>query len=135
MARPSSLAVHPRTLILTALRKSKVPMSAYDLLAKLRARGVKAPPTVYRALQSLQAEGLIHRIESLGAFIACHSEEADHGTQFAVCRDCKTVVELHDHRICKTIDQLGKSIGFRVEREMLELIGLCSHCDRKTAAA
>ncbi len=135
MARPSNLAVHPRTLVLTALRKSKLPLSAYDLLAKLRKRGVKAAPTVYRALQALEDEGLIHRIASLGAFVACHNDVADHGSQFAICRACKKVVELHDHRICQTISAMGKRIGFRVEQEMLELIGLCQACDRKAAAS
>ncbi len=133
MARPSTLSIHPRDLVLNALRKSKTPLGAYDLLEKLRSKGVKAAPTIYRALQSLEEEGLIHRIAALGAFVACHSDAADHGTQFAVCRDCKNVLELHDHRICKTIDALGKAIGFRVETERLELIGLCQKCDAKAA--
>ena len=117
--------------VLDVLGKSSTPLSAYDILEKLRKRGVKAPATVYRALETLVGQGMVHRIESINAFVACHNKEADHGSQFAVCRDCGTVVEIHDHSICQSIAAIGKKLKFRIEREMLELLGLCQKCDKK----
>ncbi len=117
-------------IVLALLKKSKKPLTAYDILSKLKNSTIKAPQTVYRALDSLEELGLIHRIQSLGAFIACHSEEEDHGKQFAVCRICNNVIELHDHRICGFTKEIGKKIKFTIEREMLELIGVCESCEK-----
>jgi Fur family zinc uptake transcriptional regulator len=114
--------------VLALLKKSKIPLTAYDILGKLQKAGVKAPQTVYRALDSLLERGLIHRIQSLGAFVACHNDEQDHGTQFAVCRKCNKVLEIHNHSICKSIKEIGEKINFHIEREMLELIGICQDC-------
>ncbi len=118
--------------VLALLKKSKIPLSAYDILGKLQKAGIKAPQTVYRALDSLLERGLIHRIQSLGAFVACHNDEQDHGTQFAVCRKCQKVLEIHNHQICKSIKEISAKINFHIEREMLELIGICQDCERKT---
>ncbi len=116
--------------VLALLKKSKTPLTAYDILGKLQKAGVKAPQTVYRALDALLERGLIHRIQSLGAFVACHNDEQDHGTQFAVCRKCNKVLEIHNHSICKSIKEIGANIKFTIEREMLELIGVCEECER-----
>lgn len=116
--------------VLEILQKSKKPLTAYELLEKLRAVGVKAPQTVYRALESLVERGMVHRIQSLSAFIACHNNEEDHGTQFAVCKGCGAVLELHDHRICDLIKEVGENLKFQIEREMLEIIGLCHKCSQ-----
>lgn len=117
--------------VLALLKKSKIPLTAYDILGKLQKAGIKAPQTVYRALDSLLERGLIHRIQSLGAFVACHNDEQDHGTQFAVCRKCNKVLEIHNHSICKSIKEISTKINFHIEREMLELIGICEDCERK----
>jgi Fur family zinc uptake transcriptional regulator len=117
--------------VLALLRKSKKPLTAYDILGKLKNSSIKAPQTVYRALDSLEELGLIHRIQSLGAFVACHNSEEDHGKQFAVCRKCGSVIELHEHRICDYISEISRKIKFTIEREMLELIGICGNCAKK----
>ncbi len=128
------------TKILDILGKSDRPLTAYALLEKMRRFGVKAPPTVYRALDVLVERGLVHRIESLGAFVACHGEDekdthADHAAQFAVCRSCGTVTELHDPKLADSIRALALSLKFHIEREMLELMGLCERCDSKLQEA
>lgn len=115
--------------VLAALEKSHSPLSAYDLLEKLRKHGIKAPPTVYRALQSLMERGLVHRIESLNAFVACHHQD-DHAphVQFAVCRSCGNVEEIHDRSLSAGIHKAAARLKFHVEREMLEIMGLCKSC-------
>ena len=62
-AKNGSLSPHAQT-VLRLLKKSQTPLSAYEILDRLRNAGIKAPPTVYRALDSLVARGLAHRIES-----------------------------------------------------------------------
>ena len=115
-------------------------MSAYDILHKLRSTTIKAPPTVYRALESLMTLGLIHRIHSLNAYMVCHQhkenhvgcegDHASHGAQFAVCRSCGTVAEIHDHRVENYIKNIGKTLKFNIESETLELSGTCAACTK-----
>ena len=131
------MAIHEQKLtphcqkLLAVLHKSEKPLTAYELLEKLRRFGIKAPPTVYRALETLVERGLVHRIETLGAFVACADEDGDHGAQFAVCRACGTVTEIHDHKLTESIKLLASKLKFHIEREMLELMGLCERCNSK----
>ncbi|WP_368425030.1 Fur family transcriptional regulator [Tistlia sp.] len=122
---------------LTALRRQVLelvwsrhaPQGAYDLLEELgRERGRVAPPTVYRALDFLQAQGLIHRIESLNAFIGCPVPEARHSGQFFICRSCRTAAELDAGTIDKAIDREAQRLGFAIEQRTVELLGLCQGC-------
>lgn len=138
-SKNTELSPHSKK-VLGLLSKSGRPMTAYDILDKLRRHGIKAPPTVYRALESLMQRGDVHRIESLNAFIACHDghERHNHHARFAVCRACGSATEICDPRLSDLIRDLGKSLKFHIEREMLELFGLCHECSRKpgkTAAA
>jgi len=130
-----SLSPHSKK-VLMLLAKSSRPLTAYDILDKLRKSGIKAPPTVYRALETLIEHGLVHRIESLGAFVACHHHEEDHAAaaQFAVCRSCGEAAEILDRRLTTLIRDIGRHMKFRVEREMLEVLGLCRNCDKKAQA-
>jgi Fur family zinc uptake transcriptional regulator len=130
----SPLSAHSKK-ILALLTKSTKPLTAYDILDRLHSAGIKAPPTVYRALETLTERGLVHRIESLGAFVACHHHEEDHaaGTQFAVCKSCGKVMEILDRRLMAVIRDIGKHMKFRIEREMLEVLGVCNQCDKKAA--
>lgn len=132
--KETDLSPHSKK-VLEALHKSDKPLSAYALLDKLRKYGIKAPPTIYRALDSLLKRGLVHRIETLDAFVACHNHEGDGCAQFAVCRECGSVSEIHDSALMNAIKAVGKNLKFRIEREMLELIGLCKHCKKKVQGA
>ncbi len=95
---------------------------------KLSNDGIKAPPTVYRALDDLLSQKSIHRIQSLNAYVACHSDEEGHEAQFAVCGSCGSAEEIHDNRISNYIKKIAKELNFNVEREMLELLGTCGKC-------
>jgi Fur family transcriptional regulator, zinc uptake regulator len=136
--KSTELSAHSKK-VLELLAKSAKPMTAYEILDKLRKFGIKAPPTVYRALDTLVERGMVHRIESLNAFVACHDEDEEdqdhnHTAQFAVCRSCGSVTEIHDHRLSDLIHELCKKLKFRIEREMLELLGLCQQCEKKAGA-
>ncbi|RWP04274.1 MAG: hypothetical protein EOQ99_18890 [Mesorhizobium sp.] len=73
-------------------------MGAYELLGLLRQEGLRSPLQIYRALDRLVEQGLVHRIESLSAFALCvHSECGTHGrAAFAICANCGRASEVHD---------------------------------------
>src|SRR3954468_17348987 len=85
-----------REQVLELVWQSHKPLGAYtlmDMLGQASTRRV-APPTVYRALDFLLEEGLIHRINSLNAFIGCPSPTQKHQSHFLICQECNVAVEL-----------------------------------------
>lgn len=105
------------------------PLGAYDILEALgRERGGAAPPTVYRALEFLLEQGLIHRIECLNAYIGCRAPGPAHGGQFLICKACGAVAELDDAPIEAAIRKAAARAGFTVERKAVEAVGLCPRC-------
>ena len=117
-------------LVLAALRKLGKPTSAYDLIDQLKAEGVKAPPTVYRALGRLIAGGLVHRLESLNAFVACTHTHLQDTVAFAVCDDCGTVTEFESEQLSQILVDWARKAGFGLRQKTLELRGRCSSCSR-----
>lgn len=122
---------------LTALRRRVLelvwaghkPVGAYQILDILRGDGRSAaPPTVYRALDFLLAQGLVHRVESLNAFIGCPHPGETHATQFLICSRCGTAVELDDPGIDKAIDGTAARMGFVIAARTVEISGTCAEC-------
>lgn len=117
-------------LILAASR----PVGAYDLLDRLRAsRRGAAPPTVYRALDFLLEQGLVHRIERLSAYVGCLANEGAehahaHAAQFLICRRCGQVTELDDHTLAHALEAAARSQGFRLFGATVEAEGICAAC-------
>lgn len=122
-----------QALVLGVLKAATSPKSAYDILDDLRGDGFRAPLQVYRALEKLTEFGLIHRLESLNAFVACadpHDHEAhEHGiTAFAICEDCGTVTEFHDQGIEGRLQAWQSARHFKPEKTTIEIRGHCKAC-------
>jgi Fur family transcriptional regulator, zinc uptake regulator len=118
-----------RRRVLELVWRSHEPIGAYEILARLRRRGrPAAPPTVYRALDFLLEQGFVHRIESQSAFVGCAHPGAVHAGQFLICGSCGVAAELDDSRIRKAVEKSAKTAGFSVERQTIELRGLCPRC-------
>ena len=118
-----------RRRVLELILSSDQPAGAYALLAELRrGRGKLGPPTVYRALEFLLANKLIHKVETSSAFIACADIEHPHESQFMICDDCGATEELRDDEIVQSLRRLGEGRGFAVERQVIEARGLCPAC-------
>lgn len=118
-----------RQQILELVWQEHKPVGAYELLERLRDAGVKAaPPTVYRALEFLLGHGLIHRIESLNAYTGCTAPGTPHHGQFLVCSQCRRVAELDEQDINHQLDASARRIGFEIERQTVEISGLCPGC-------
>ena len=120
---------HLRRRVLELVWGSHEPVKAYDILDKLRDENFSsAPPTVYRALDFLQAEGLVHKIESLNAYVGCASPEQRHISQFLICHQCGSVAEIDDPEIRKLLARKAATLGFHIDHEMIEINGMCSAC-------
>ncbi len=125
-------------LRLTALRKrvlelvwaSHKPLGAYDILGVLSEEDGRraAPPTVYRALDFLLENGLVHRIASLNAFIGCVHPGELHQGQFLICKACHAAIELELPAISQSIVAGAAAVGFAVESQTVEVVGLCAGC-------
>ncbi|MEY6432606.1 transcriptional repressor [Thioalkalicoccus limnaeus] len=126
-----------RRRVLAILGRTRRPLGAYAILDALRDQSARstAPPTVYRALEFLLEHGLIHRIESLHAFIGCTHPEHPHAGQFLICRGCGLVEEKEDDRIQDSLGQTAQDSGFKSERPVVELIGLCADCRARPISA
>ena len=130
---PNVLSDNDRT-VLTTLTQSERPLSAYDILEKSRPSALKAPTQVYRSLQKLESQRLVHRIEALSAFIACSDAcGEDHKPGFVICRDCGSVREFADERVAE-VARSAAGPEFTIDVLALEIYGHCGSC-RSTADA
>jgi Fur family zinc uptake transcriptional regulator len=119
-----------RRQVLGLILDAEAPTGAYDLLDRLKAtRHGAAPPTVYRALEFLLENGLIHRLERLSAFVGCIAhEEGDHAAQFLICRTCGRVTEIEDHELAHALADAAHRLGFTVGKATIEAEGQCATC-------
>lgn len=127
-ARLTALRRQVLRIILTSTR----PQGAYAILDMLRADGRRgAPPTVYRALDFLLEQGLIHRLASRNAFVGCRQPHRHHNGQFLICRRCGHVDELNSRTVEHAIREQAAGRGFRIEVETVEILGRCRDCNQR----
>jgi Fur family zinc uptake transcriptional regulator len=118
-----------RRIVLELVWSQHKPIKAYDLLAQLAEHHERpAPPTVYRALDFLREAGLVHKIQSLNAYVGCGQPERAHQGQFLICEGCGTIAELEDENVTSRIDQNAKKVGFKISSGTIEVNGLCRQC-------
>ncbi len=118
-----------RLRVLELVWRSHQPAGAYDVLKELtKERSSAVPPTVYRALDFLLAQGLVHRIESRNAYLGCARPGERHCSHFLICRSCGTAIEFSGQGIDKAIEDSAAKCGFLVENDTVEVIGICAHC-------
>lgn len=123
-------------LVLDALEASDSPLSAYAILDALRGEGLRAPMQVYRALDRLVAARLVHRLETLNAYIACcHAGQGKAGGHrhegavvFAICANCGDVAEWSDPALDARLTERADARAFALDRAIVELSGLCERC-------
>ena len=121
-----------RKTVLRLLCESERPLSAYELLDLMRQEVENpAPPTVYRTLDFLMAQGLVHKLESLHAYVGCSHPDHPHASQFLICADCGDVAELEDVAVSSSLQAACDAAGFESTRPLIELLGTCADCSRK----
>ncbi len=119
-----------RRQVLQALSASHRPLGAYDVISALATdRARPAPITVYRALDFLIANGLVHRIESRNAFLACaHDHGSGSTVAFLICERCGAVGEVAAAPAARSLDDAARRTGFTPKLSVVEITGICAHC-------
>jgi Fur family zinc uptake transcriptional regulator len=122
-------------LVYAALSTAEGPLTAYGILDELRAEGFKAPLQVYRALEKLIELGLVHRLESLNAFVACRHPSCSHHetAAFAICEGCGQVSEFSPNEAMHHLRDWAREQDFTLARATIELRGTCRNCKTMTA--
>ena len=128
-----------RRRVLELLMQAGQPVKAYDLISAFSentAAGGSAakPPTVYRALEFLERQGLAHRIESLSAYVACTGEAGDHAAAFLLCDCCGRTEEIATP-VDDALRSLAANAGYSIQSVAIEAHGLCAACRAPGAKA
>src|SRR6516225_9723124 len=118
-----------RRQVLEALLASHKPLGAYEIVEHLAGDTRPAPITVYRALDFLRDTGLVHRIESRNAFVACvHDHSSDDLVVFLICERCGAVGEAPGAGVAEALKASSRTAGFSPKSPLIEIAGICSHC-------
>jgi Fur family zinc uptake transcriptional regulator len=119
-----------QSLVMSTLQDSEGPLTAYTILDNLRDDGFRAPLQVYRALEKLIEIGVVHRLESLNAFVACQHPNCDMHTTiaFTICNNCGNVAELSDDTLSDELKNIAQRQHFTLQKSAIELRGICGNC-------
>ena len=118
-----------RRQVLEALLGSHKPLGAYEIIDRADKGARPAPITVYRALSFLREQGLVHRIESRNAFVACVNNHASEDiVVFLICERCGEVGEAPSAAIAENLKAAARAAGFTPKAPVIEISGLCAHC-------
>ncbi|WP_421695569.1 Fur family transcriptional regulator [Aestuariivirga sp.] len=128
-AKSGSKLTGQRRDVLDCVAQSHSAVGAYDIIERMAGRGPRpAPITVYRALDFLAAHGLVHKIESRNAFVACTHPHDGTPAAMLVCEHCGLVAELDVPDVFKSLETSAGAQNFVVHRSVVELTGLCAAC-------
>jgi Fur family zinc uptake transcriptional regulator len=115
--------------VLETLLASHKPLGAYEIIERLPGDTRPAPITVYRALDFLRDNGLVHRIASRNAFVACvHDHGDDDPVVFLICERCGAVGEAPGGAVAQALKASSRAAGFAPKSPLIEIAGICSHC-------
>ena len=118
-----------RKQVLELIWAGHKPVKAYDLLTELQKEDPFAkPPTIYRALDFLLEQGLIHKLHRLSAYVGCANPEKEEPCFFLICSNCNNVAESHDGAYDDLIKSISKAHRFQPKETIFEIEGLCNHC-------
>lgn len=121
-----------RRLVLETLLRHSGSLKAYELLDALRAaQPGAAPPTVYRALDFLTEQGLIHRLDAINAWTACTDAGGKPHDLLIVCTRCGSVAELSDPALSRRLADCVAQAGFVLDGHETELRAVCTRCQRE----
>ncbi len=117
-------------LVFDVLKDAANPLSAYSILDLLRGEGFRAPLQVYRALDKLVEFGLVHKLETLNAFVACSHDDCalSEPAAFMICDACESVSELGDASLSSHLGKLANTENFALKHTTVELHGRCKNC-------
>ncbi len=123
-----------RHQVLELIWDSHKAVKAYDLLDRIKPLQSSAKPaTIYRALDFLIEQGLIHRVESLNAFVGCSCSGHQHELLLLICKRCNEVEERPAPKVMEAISQEFQQAGFVPHSKAIEAQGICGKCNQLSA--
>ena len=123
-----------RKQVLSGLLESDKALSAYELADHCKDEAGKAMPamSVYRILDFLAEEHLVHKLDLNNKYVACSHITCSHGhevTQFLICEKCQQVEEIHiDQSMIEQLQSNIESAGFHLISPQLEMKCICEAC-------
>ena len=120
-----------RRQILAILAEEGRPLGAYELIERVASATGKhpAPISIYRALDFLLDNGLVHRLASRNAYLACaHGHEQRDPVVFLICDKCGSVTEAAPKAVGRDLAALAAEAQFRPRAQVMEIAGLCREC-------
>lgn len=126
----------PNKVICEVLTESDKPLGAYEILERVKVKGINGPPTIYRALDKLIKLGIAHRIASTHTYMMCKQGKEHHGESIVltVCNSCDNVDEIPNKALHDAFNHIRQSNGFRIHNEVVELVGTCRSCSEQKGA-
>ncbi|NEN76611.1 transcriptional repressor [Pelistega sp. NLN82] len=127
-----------REQVLTLMLKNGRGLKAYELLEQMQAiHPSSKPATIYRALEFLEEEGFIHRLDAINGWTACqhiHEDAHQHHDLLAVCTECGTVQEISAPEINQQLKNLLQAVGFSQNAPQTEIRATCPNCQQHKEA-
>mgnify|MGYP003340666045 CR=1 FL=1 len=124
-----------RRQVLSVLMQSSSPLSAYEVLDLCNRSTTSAMPamSVYRILDFLEQQLLVHRLSTSNKYVSCAHITCDHKhfqtTHFLLCEGCSSVEEVDaTEEASEALEQMAKTVGFKLTAQQFELSGICTSC-------
>ncbi|PHQ70093.1 MAG: Fur family transcriptional regulator [Sneathiella sp.] len=118
-----------RRAVLELVWTSHGPIKAYDILDQLDSSIASVtPPTVYRALDFLLENGLVHKLSSLNAYVGCSHPHRHHECYFLICTGCGEAMECCNSGLVDAVALTGRQNNFKPKSITLEITGECGDC-------
>lgn len=126
-----------RRQVLELLARARAPLGAYAVIDQLsRTQGKTiAPPTAYRALEFLVENGFVFKIASTNAYAPCDHLGHDHHGLLLICSRCGRADEIESPTIDALLAETAARVGFRPQRQVIEIEGLCGACGEAVGGA
>ena len=129
-----------RRQVLSVLMQSSSPLSAYEVLDLCNRSTTSAMPamSVYRILDFLEQQLLVHRLSSSNKYVSCAHIACDHkhfqATHFLLCEGCSAVEEVDaTEEASEALEQMAKTVGFKLTTQQFELSGICTTCQNSAS--
>lgn len=121
-----------RKVVYETIVNEQSPIKAYDIIERLRSIDLKlTPATIYRSLDYLIENKLIHKINALNAYVSCTCDDHDlehQTTLMLICSKCHKTQEILDPDLCNMISSHINQLGMKLEHNCIEIQGLCKDC-------
>jgi Fur family zinc uptake transcriptional regulator len=118
-----------RKYIYDVIAGSHKMIKAYEILAIIAKKNPSIkPPTIYRAINFLIENNLVHKINCTNSYIACFNKNLTQMCFFLICKKCKNVTESYNNKLSELLLNTIKKNNFFLKDANLEINGICNNC-------